>query len=228
MTQRLQLRKGAWQGTLFDWATQVFEATGRAARRVKSPFSFQKIDPLTSGDLVALSGVLYVARDAAHARMADALASGQGLPFEPHNQGLYYMGPTPAPPGRPIGSCGPTTASRMDPYTPMLVKRGLKLILGKGQRSQEVIDCMHAYGCVYLSAVEGMAALLAQHVVSASVIAYADLGPEAVLRLEVRDFPAVVVNDLHGGNLYVSGPAQWARNQDSDSDSDSDSQPASQ
>jgi fumarate hydratase subunit beta len=184
---------------------------GDSAHRLQAPLTLENLQPLHTGDIVALSGVLYVARDAAHARMAEAIKNGQALPFNPDGQALYYMGPTPAPPGFAIGSCGPTTASRMDPYAPLLIERGLRLMLGKGNRSQAVQDRMRQQGCVYLSAVEGMAALLAKQVIKSEVIAYADLGPEAVLRLEVVDFPAVVINDLYGGDLYVSGPAQWAR-----------------
>ena len=196
-----------------DGASQGFDpfGAGGAAHRLRAPLAPEQLLPLHAGDIVALSGVLYVARDAAHARMAEALAAGQPLPFDPAGQALYYMGPTPAPPGRPIGSCGPTTASRMDPYAPLLIERGLRVMLGKGYRSAPVKASMLQHGCVYLGAVEGMAALLARQVVQADVIAYADLGPEAVLRLHVVDFPAVVVNDLHGGDLYISGPARWAR-----------------
>ena len=132
---------------------------------------------------------------------------------DPDGQVLYYMGPTPAPPGRPIGSCGPTTATRMDPYAPLLIERGLRVMLGKGYRATAVQESMLQHGCVYLGAVEGMAALLANQVTRSEVIAYEDLGPEAVRRLEVVDFPAVVVNDLQGGDLYISGPAKWARGQ---------------
>jgi len=184
---------------------------GDAAVQLRAPLSLANLLPLRAGDIVALSGVLYVARDAAHARMAEALAAGQPLPFDPAGQALYYMGPTPAPPGLPIGSCGPTTASRMDPYAPLLIERGLRVMLGKGYRSAAVKASMRQHGCIYLGAVEGMAALLARQVIRSDVIAYADLGPEAVLRLQVIDFPAVVVNDLHGGDLYISGPARWAR-----------------
>jgi fumarate hydratase subunit beta len=184
---------------------------GTVAHRLRPPLSVEQLRPLRTGDVVALSGVLYVARDAAHARFAKAIAAGKALPFEPHGQALYYMGPTPAPPGRPIGSCGPTTASRMDPYAPLLIERGLRVMLGKGYRSATVKESMHKHGCVYLGTVEGMAAVLSRHVLSSQVIAYDELGPEAVLRLEVRDFPAVVVNDLLGGDLYESGPARWRR-----------------
>ena len=192
-----------------------------ATHRLCPPLTTEQLQTLRAGDIVALSGVLYVARDAAHARMAEELAQGRPLPFDPAGQALYYMGPTPAPPGRPIGSCGPTTASRMDPYAPMLIERGLRVMLGKGYRSQAVQESMRRHGCVYLGTVEGMAALLAEQVNRADVIAYPDLGPEAVLRLEVVDFPAVVVNDLHGGDLYVSGPAQWKRRRSTDPVSDS-------
>jgi fumarate hydratase subunit beta len=184
---------------------------GDALVRLRAPLIIEQLQPLRAGQVVALSGELYVARDAAHARMAEAIAAGEPLPFDPAGRALYYMGPTPAPPGRPIGACGPTTASRMDPYAPLLIERGLRLMLGKGYRSPAVKASMLQHGCIYLGAVEGMAALLAGVVVRSEVIAYADLGPEAVLRLEVVDFPAVVVNDLHGGDLYISGPAQWAR-----------------
>ncbi len=198
---------------MIDTTTQGFDPFGAGSSiiRLHTPVLLEQIQLFHAGDIVALSGTLYVARDAAHARMAEALTAGKSLPFNPEGQVLYYMGPTPAPPGRPIGSCGPTTASRMDPYTPMLIERGLRVMLGKGYRSVAVKESMLRHGCVYLSAVEGMAALLAQQVVTSEVIAYADLGPEAVLRLEVIDFPAVVVNDLYGGDLYISGPAQWAR-----------------
>jgi len=197
-----------------DMSAPLFDPFGAGSGlvRLRAPLTLEQLQPLRAGDIVALGGVLYVARDAAHARMAAALAAGQQLPFDPVGQALYYMGPTPAPPGKAIGSCGPTTASRMDPYAPLLIERGLRVMLGKGYRSPTVQASMRQHGCIYLSAVEGMAALLAGQVVHSEVIAYGDLGPEAVLRLEVVDFPAVVVNDLHGGDLYISGPAQWARN----------------
>jgi fumarate hydratase subunit beta len=143
--------------------------------------------------------------------MAEAIAAGQPLPFDPAGQVLYFVGPTPARPGKPIGSAGPTTASRMDPYSPLLIERGLRAMIGKGRRSSTVKASMLEHGCVYFGAVEGHAALLAQCVTRAEVIAYEDLGAEAIRRLEVVDFPAVVVNDLHGHDLYEEGPRQWRR-----------------
>ncbi len=167
------------------------------------------LEPLKAGDRVLISGPLITARDAAHERFAAALAAGQPLPFDPAGHVLYFVGPTPARPGRVIGSAGPTTASRMDPYSPLLIELGLRGMIGKGRRSEAVKESMRRHGCVYFGAVEGTAALLAQTVVTAEVIAYADLGTEAVHRLEVVDFPAIVVNDLQGGDAYIDGPARW-------------------
>jgi fumarate hydratase subunit beta len=169
---------------------------------------------LRSGDSVLLSGTVYAARDAAHARMAEAIAAGEPLPFDPAGQVVYFVGPTPARPGHAIGSAGPTTATRMDPYSPLLIERGLRGMIGKGRRGAAVRESMRAHGCVYFGAIEGTAALLARRVVAAEVVAYEDLGTEAVRRLEVVDFPVVVVNDLHGGDLYEEGPRQWRRSVD--------------
>jgi fumarate hydratase subunit beta len=169
------------------------------------------LDELRSGESVLVSGVLYTARDAAHERFAAALAAGEELPFDVAGQAIYFVGPTPARPGHVIGSAGPTTASRMDPYSPLLVERGLRGMIGKGRRDQAVRDSMRAHGCVYFGAVEGTAALLAQRIRAAEVIAYEDLGTEAVRRLEVDELPVVVVNDVRGGDLYESGPARWRR-----------------
>ena len=180
-------------------------------RSVRVPFDQLEAAELHSGDSVLISGILLTARDAAHARMAEAIAAGQPLPFDPAGQVLYFVGPTPARPGKPIGSAGPTTASRMDPYSPLLIERGLRAMIGKGRRSPTVKASMLEHGCVYFGAVEGHAALLAQCVTRAEVIAYENLGAEAIRRLEVVDFPAVVVNDLHGHDLYEEGPRQWRR-----------------
>jgi fumarate hydratase subunit beta len=178
-------------------------------RPLRTPLDPDELAGLRSGDRVLISGVLLTARDAAHARFAAAIRAGEDLPFDPRDQVLYFVGPTPARPGRPIGSAGPTTASRCDPYSPLLIERGLRAMIGKGRRSAPVRDSMRRHGCVYFGAVEGAAALLAQTVRTAKVIAYPDLGPEAVHRLEVVEFPAVLVNDLHGGDLYEEGPARW-------------------
>ena len=185
--------------------------SGRGRIRLRTPLSPEGIRPLRSGDLVLIGGVLYTARDAAHARMAEALAAGEPLPFDPEGQVLYFVGPAPARPGRPIGPAGPTTASRMDPYSPLLIERGLRGMIGKGRRSLEVRRAMREHGCVYFGAVEGTAALLARRVKEAELVAYEDLGPEAIRRLVVEDFPAVVINDLHGGDLYEEGRARWRR-----------------
>jgi len=189
----------------------VNEAGVGASGDLRSPFDAEDLAGLRAGDPVRISGVLLTARDAAHARFAEAIAAGRPLPVDVSGQTLYYVGPTPARPGQVIGSAGPTTASRMDPYSPMLIERGLRAMIGKGRRSPAVRDSMLQYGCVYLGAVEGTAALLARCVTAARVVAYEDLGAEAVRRLQVTDFPAVVVNDLHGGDLYEEGPKRWRR-----------------
>lgn len=178
---------------------------------VRLPFGKGEARRFRAGDSVRLTGTLITGRDAAHARIARAIAEGAALPFDPAGQVLFFVGPTPAPPGRPIGSAGPTTASRMDPYSPLLIERGLAAMIGKGRRSATVKASMNEHGCVYFGAVEGHAALLGLCVTSAEVIAYADLGTEAIHRLEVVDFPVVVVNDLHGGDQYDIGPRQWRR-----------------
>lgn len=178
-------------------------------RRITTPFEPAKLAELRSGDSVLISGVVFSARDAAHARFAEAIAAGEPLPMDFAGQTIYFVGPTPARPGHVIGSAGPTTASRMDPFSPLLIERGLRAMIGKGRRSQAVRDSMTTHGCVYFGAVEGTAALLSQRITASEVIAYDDLGTEAIHRLVFEDFPAYVVNDLYGGDLYESGPAQW-------------------
>jgi fumarate hydratase subunit beta len=180
------------------------------SKKVSLPLTEKAIADLKAGDNVLLSGILYVARDAAHKRMNEALDRGEPLPFDIKNQMLYYMGPSPAPPGRVIGSAGPTTSSRMDIYTPRLLAAGLKGMIGKGVRSQEVKDALKKYKAVYLAAVGGAGALISKTIVKSEVIAYPDLGPEAVLKLEVKDFPATVINDIHGGDLYVEGKKKYS------------------
>ncbi|MDE6639628.1 MAG: Fe-S-containing hydro-lyase [Acetatifactor sp.] len=162
---------------------------------------------LRAGDYVYLTGTIYTARDAAHKRMYEALERGEQLPVEMENNVIYYMGPSPARPGRPIGSAGPTTSSRMDKYTPTLLDLGLKGMIGKGRRNQEVRDAIVRNGAVYFAAVGGAGALLSRAIVSSEVIAYDDLGTEAIRRLEVKDFPVIVVMDAEGNNLYESGSA---------------------
>ena len=161
------------------------------------------VDHLKTGDLVAISGVIYTGRDAAHKRFIEDMKAGKGLPFDPKNQILYYVGPTPKKPGHVMGSAGPTTATRMDAYTPQLIEQGLKGMIGKGRRSNPVIEAMKTYHAVYFGAVEGTAALLSKCIKEAEVIAYEDLGAESVFRLTIENFPAVVVNDIHGNDLYT-------------------------
>ncbi len=179
--------------------------------RLETPLRLEDVEPLKSGDVVRIGGVLYAARDAAHARMKEAVERGEPLPFDPEGQVVYYTGPAPPRPGSALGPAGPTTASRMDPYAPSLIERGLRGMIGKGVRSAEVLKSMRRHGCVYFGAVEGTAALLAECVKEAEVVAHEDLGPEAILRLVVERFPVVVVNDLHGGDLYREGRKCWRR-----------------
>jgi fumarate hydratase subunit beta len=178
-------------------------------KKITLPLTDDVIAGLKAGDNLLLTGVIFTARDVAHRRMAEALERGDPLPFDIRGQTIYYMGPSPAPPGRVIGAAGPTTSARMDPYTPRLLAAGLKAMIGKGGRSPEVRKAMMWHRAVYLAAVGGAGALLSKHIVKADVVAYADLGPEAVLRLEVKDFPVTVVNDVYGGDLYFEGQARF-------------------
>jgi len=177
--------------------------------RLQTPLTKEGNESLQTGDVVLLSGVLFTARDAAHARMKEAIENDEPLPFDPEGQIVYFTGPAPARPGHALGPAGPTTASRMDPYSPLLIERGLKGMVGKGIRSEAVLRSMREHGCVYFGAVEGTAALLADRVKEAEVVAYEDLGAEAIRRLVVEDFPVVVVNDLSGGDLYREGRERW-------------------
>jgi len=160
---------------------------------------------------VLISGVIYAARDAAHKRMLAALEKGENLPFDVKGQTIYYMGPSPARPGAVIGAAGPTTSGRMDRYTSPLLEVGLKAMLGKGGRSPEVIESIKEHSAVYFATIGGAGALLAEHIKKAEVVAYDDLGAEAVLRLEVKDFPAVVAVDSRGGDLFKEGPARFRK-----------------
>ncbi len=173
------------------------------ARALTTPLDAATIRSLHAGDMVHISGQLITARDAAHRRLMECLDQGLPLPVDLAGQALYYVGPTPAPPGRAIGSAGPTTSGRMDSYTPrLLAATGLRALIGKGPRSMAVVDALGAHDCVYLAATGGAAALLAECITSATVISYPDLGPEAIHLLTVKDFPTVVAIDCHGGNLY--------------------------
>jgi fumarate hydratase subunit beta len=177
--------------------------------RLHPPLSTDDLAPLHAGDPVRVDGHIYVARDAAHKRMVEALAAGEGLPFDPEGQVIYYMGPSPARPGRPIGSAGPTTSYRMDPYTEPLIRAGVKALIGKGPRGAEVKCALRTHGAIYLVAVGGAGALLAQTIHQAKVIAYPELGPEALRELEVADFPATVGYDTHGADIYEIGRAPY-------------------
>ncbi len=175
------------------------------------PLTDADVVPLQIGDKVLVSGVIYTARDAAHKRLLDLLAAGKPLPMEIKGQILYYVGPSPARPGRVIGAAGPTTAYRMDSYAPTLIRLGLKAMIGKGKRSPEVIAALQEYKAVYLGATGGAGALISQCIKDAKVIAFPELGPEAIHRLEVVDLPAIVINDCQGRDLYEIGVAQYRR-----------------
>ncbi|MDR0424243.1 MAG: Fe-S-containing hydro-lyase [Clostridiales Family XIII bacterium] len=180
-------------------------------KRVIAPLSAEAALGLKAGDMVALSGVIYTARDAAHKRLLQALDGGLPLPFGLDGQVLYYVGPCPAKPPRPFGPCGPTTSFRMDSYTPRLLDLGLKGMIGKGQRSPDVIASMKKNAAVYFAAIGGAAATISRSVKKAEAIAYEDLGPEAIYRLEVEGFPCIVAIDTRGASLYDLGPEMYRR-----------------
>jgi fumarate hydratase subunit beta len=180
-------------------------------KKITLPLTDEIVQGLRTGDSVLLTGMLYVARDAAHRRMVDSLDRGEELPFTICGQTIYYMGPSPAPPGKIIGSAGPTTSGRMDIYTPRLIAQGLKGMIGKGMRSQAVKDAIVRYKAVYFGAAGGVGAVIARRIRKAEVIAYDDLGAEAVRRIEVEDFPAMVVNDIYGSDLYEDGKAAYRK-----------------
>lgn len=180
-------------------------------KHLNVPMKKEEAADLKSGDYVYLTGTIYTARDAAHKRMDETLDRGEKLPFDIKDQVIYYMGPSPAREGRPIGSAGPTTASRMDKYTPRLLDLGLGAMIGKGKRSQDVLDAIVRNGCVYFAAVGGAGALLSKCIKKSEVIAYDDLGTEAVRRLEVEDFPVIVVIDSKGNNLYETAIREYQK-----------------
>jgi len=179
--------------------------------RLSTPLSEEEVLKLRAGQPVLISGVVYTARDAAHRRMAEAMEQGEDLPFDVAGQVIYYVGPTPAPPGRIIGAAGPTTAGRMDKFTPALLARGLKGTIGKGPRSQAVKEALQQHRAVYFGGIGGAGALLGQRITSVEMVAYEDLGTEAIRRLEFADFPAIVINDCYGQDAYAEGQARWRR-----------------
>jgi fumarate hydratase subunit beta len=172
---------------------------------IVAPFSEETIASLRAGDRVLISGTVYAARDAAHKRMYELLLKGEPLPIDLKGQVIYYVGPTPPKPGQVIGSAGPTTSGRMDKYTPALLERGLKGMIGKGYRSKEVKEAIVRHKAIYLAAVGGAGALIAKTIKSVEVVAYEDLGPEAIRKMVVENFPAVVINDIYGNDLYEQG-----------------------
>ena len=180
-------------------------------RYIQAPIDKETARELRAGDYVYISGTIYTARDAAHKRMSEALANGENLPFKMDRNVIYYMGPSPAREGRPIGSAGPTTASRMDKYAPALLDLGLGGMIGKGKRSKEVTDAIVRNGAVYFAAVGGAGALLSKSILESEVIAYEDLGTEAIRKLTVKDFPVIVVIDSRGSNLYETAIKEYAK-----------------
>jgi fumarate hydratase subunit beta len=190
----------------FDYHINVMDIL-----RVKSPLAEKTVAGLKAGTRVSISGVIYVARDAAHRRMVDALNGGQPLPFDIRGQTIYYMGPAPAKPGQVIGSAGPTTSSRMDVFTPRLLEAGLRAIIGKGGRAQYVRDALVKNRAVYLVTTGGASALLAKAVIKVEPVAYEDLGPEAIIKITVKDFPAIVADDIYGADLFEQGIAKYRR-----------------
>ena len=178
-------------------------------RHINVPFDADIVKELKAGDYVYLTGTIYTARDAAHKRMYEALQNGETLPFDIEGNVIYYMGPSPAREGRPIGSAGPTTASRMDKYTPALLELGMRGMIGKGRRTEAVRESMMKNQAVYFAAVGGAGALLSKSILQAEVITYEDLGTEAIRKLEIKDFPVIVVMDCEGNNLYDKAIEQY-------------------
>ncbi len=179
---------------------------------ITSPIDAETIERLTVGTKVLISGVIYAARDAAHRKLIQTLDEGDRLPFDLAGQTLYYMGPSPARPDHIIGSAGPTTSGRMDIYTPRLIAAGIRAMIGKGSRSAEVKEAIKKYKAVYFVAIGGAGALLAKSIKQVEVVAYEDLGAEAILRLNVDNFPAIVANDIYGNDLFAQGKARYRRN----------------
>ena len=178
-------------------------------REIQLPMSFETIPTLRAGDKLLLTGIIYTARDAAHKRFIETLDSGEKLPIGLSTAAFYYMGPSPTRPGDIIGSCGPTTSARMDKFTPRLIEQGLRVMIGKGDRSSAVVESIRKNGAVYLITIGGAGALLSLRIKQSEVIAYPDLGAEAVLKLEVERFPAIVAVDSHGNDFCKIGPAQY-------------------
>jgi len=180
-----------------------------AEHRITTPVSDEVIEKMRAGDKVFISGYILTGRDSAHKKLIDLIKEGKALPVEVKGQFIYYVGPTPARPGKPIGSAGPTTSYRMDSYAPTLHALGLKGTIGKGARSKEVKEALKKHKAVYLASVGGAGALISKSIVGSEVVAYPELGPEAIIRLKVQDFPAIVINDMYGGDLYEQGKKKY-------------------
>ncbi len=180
-------------------------------KKIKLPLPDEVLAQLKAGDNVLLTGTIYVARDAAHKRLVEALDQGKPLPFDIRGQTVYYMGPSPAKPGQVIGAAGPTTSGRMDAYSPRLMAAGLKGMIGKGMRNPAVKEAIKKHKAVYLAAIGGAGALISKTIKKSEVIAYEELGAEAIRKLEVEDFPATVINDIYGGDLYEQGKARYKK-----------------
>ena len=181
------------------------------SRVIQPPLSNDAVDQLRAGDRVLISGIIFTARDAAHKRLVELIRENRPLPVDLVGQIIYYVGPTPPRPGMPIGAAGPTTSYRMDPYAPVLIEKGLKGMIGKGMRGDAVIEAMQRHRAVYFAATGGAGALISKTIKRAEVVAYADLGTEAIRRLEVEEFPAIVVCDAHGNDLYREGRMKYRR-----------------
>ncbi|HBI56126.1 MAG: Fe-S-containing hydro-lyase [Eubacteriales bacterium] len=179
--------------------------------KLQTPLTVEDTARLRAGQTCLLSGIIYTARDSAHKRLVEMLEKGEKLPFDPQGQLIYYVGPCPAPPGRVIGSAGPTTSTRMDIYTPAMLAAGVRGVIGKGDRSQEVVQALMQHKAVYFGAIGGAGALIAKSIVQAEVVAFPDLGPEAVHRLQVKEMPVVVVIDSLGQNFYTLGRAEYSK-----------------
>ena len=178
-------------------------------KKIKTPLTDNDLEQLKIGDSVLITGKIYTARDAAHKKLFDLASKGEPLPVDIKGQVIYYAGPAPAKPGYVIGPAGPTTSGRCDPYTPILISLGLKGMIGKGVRSKEVREAMQKHKAVYFAATGGAAALISKNIKGRKVVAYEDLGAEAITELEVENFPAIVVNDVHGGDLYEEGVKKY-------------------
>ncbi len=182
-----------------------------AEHRIETPVSDETIEKLRAGDRIFITGYLYTGRDSAHKKLIELVEEGKELPIDVKGQIIYYVGPTPARPGNPIGSAGPTTSYRMDSFAPILHSLGLKGTIGKGSRNEEVKESLKKHKAVYLAAVGGAGALISKSIEEAEVIAYPELGPEAIRRVKVKDFPCIVINDMYGGDLYEEGKKKYRR-----------------